>query len=241
MKVDDWSVLIGLDERMHEVVVTDPEALELAAIKDAGKPVDYVAKFSLAPNSDDAEKGALRVFVGVREMGLLSMGHDSLQLEFANGAVPNVYGLVRRSPGEVEDLWQAAVSLSFEGGTVSSPLILPPSLNESPDRGAGLGWTVSSVVIGARGFRLVRLGYSPAFFEVNMAVFSLLFGLFGGDRFLFGQYITGILKMVTVGGFGVWWIWDTVTHVRGAIRHWRNAGSYAVVPINYGAGGGSVG
>lgn len=33
-------------------------------------------------------------------------------------------------------------------------------------------------------------------------------GLLGLDRLLFGRPITGILKLLTFGGAGLWWIWD---------------------------------
>ena len=41
-------------------------------------------------------------------------------------------------------------------------------------------------------------------------VLSLLFGYFGVDRFYLGQIGLGITKLLTAGGFGVWWVIDFV-------------------------------
>jgi TM2 domain-containing membrane protein YozV len=38
----------------------------------------------------------------------------------------------------------------------------------------------------------------------------------GGDRFYLGKIGTGILKLITGGGFGIWWLIDFVMAVAGA-------------------------
>ena len=38
--------------------------------------------------------------------------------------------------------------------------------------------------------------------------FSAFLGHFGVDRFLLGQVLFGIIKLLTVGGFGVWMLID---------------------------------
>ena len=39
---------------------------------------------------------------------------------------------------------------------------------------------------------------------------SILFGSLGVDRFYMGYIGTGILKLITMGGFGIWWLIDLI-------------------------------
>lgn len=41
-------------------------------------------------------------------------------------------------------------------------------------------------------------------------VISILFGSLGVDRFIMGHILLGILKLITAGGFGIWWIIDII-------------------------------
>jgi len=41
-------------------------------------------------------------------------------------------------------------------------------------------------------------------------VLSLFFGTLGVDRFMMGQVVLGLLKLVTFGGFGLWWLIDVI-------------------------------
>ncbi len=41
-------------------------------------------------------------------------------------------------------------------------------------------------------------------------VMSILFGSLGVDRFIMGYVGLGILKLITLGGLGVWWLIDVV-------------------------------
>ena len=41
-------------------------------------------------------------------------------------------------------------------------------------------------------------------------VLSILFGSLGVDRFMMGRIGLGILKLITFGGFGVWWLIDVI-------------------------------
>ncbi|KAA9155227.1 TM2 domain-containing protein [Microbacterium lushaniae] len=47
---------------------------------------------------------------------------------------------------------------------------------------------------------------------------SIFLGEFGIDRFYLGKIGTGILKLITVGGFGVWWLIDVILIVAGAMK-----------------------
>jgi len=49
--------------------------------------------------------------------------------------------------------------------------------------------------------------------EVNWVlalVMSIVFGQLGVDRFIMGHVGLGILKLITFGGFGIWWIIDVI-------------------------------
>ena len=41
-------------------------------------------------------------------------------------------------------------------------------------------------------------------------IMSIVFGTLGVDRFIMGHIGLGILKLITVGGFGIWWIIDLI-------------------------------
>jgi len=54
----------------------------------------------------------------------------------------------------------------------------------------------------AKGYRKVNW--------VLVLVLSILFGQLGVDRFIMGQVGFGILKLITLGGCGVWWLIDII-------------------------------
>jgi len=41
-------------------------------------------------------------------------------------------------------------------------------------------------------------------------IMSIIFGQLGVDRFIMGHIGLGILKLLTAGGFGIWWIIDII-------------------------------
>ena len=45
---------------------------------------------------------------------------------------------------------------------------------------------------------------------VLVLIISIIFGSLGVDRFLMGKVGTGILKLITLGGLGIWWLIDVI-------------------------------
>ncbi len=50
---------------------------------------------------------------------------------------------------------------------------------------------------------------------------SFFLGAWGVDRFYLGQPVLGVLKLVTFGGCGVWWMLDMVRIATGSMRDGR--------------------
>lgn len=69
--------------------------------------------------------------------------------------------------------------------------------------------------------------YESGDYSVMTAIiFSFWLGIFGADRFYLGHHFLGILKLVTVGGFFIWWVVDFVLLVLG---QWGpKSGSYSI-------------
>lgn len=47
---------------------------------------------------------------------------------------------------------------------------------------------------------------------------SLLLGIFGADRFYVGRYGLGVLKLLSAGGYLVWWVIDVILLLQGRMK-----------------------
>ena len=45
---------------------------------------------------------------------------------------------------------------------------------------------------------------------VLVLIMSIIFGAIGVDRFIMGHVGLGILKLITFGGCGIWWLVDLI-------------------------------
>jgi TM2 domain-containing membrane protein YozV len=43
----------------------------------------------------------------------------------------------------------------------------------------------------------------------------LVFGILGVHRFYVGKIATGVLQLLTIGGFGIWWLLDLLVILLG--------------------------
>jgi len=64
-----------------------------------------------------------------------------------------------------------------------------------------------------RRFNMARASANKGARQVNWVlclVLSILVGGLGVDRFIMGQVGLGILKLITFGGCGIWWLVDVI-------------------------------
>lgn len=50
---------------------------------------------------------------------------------------------------------------------------------------------------------------------LTATVLALFLGLFAADRFYLGKYGTAVLKLITFGGYGIWWLLDSLLLITG--------------------------
>ena len=54
--------------------------------------------------------------------------------------------------------------------------------------------------------------------KVVALILSIFLGELGIDRFYLGYIGTGILKLITCGGFGIWWLIDLIMTATGKLK-----------------------
>ena len=54
--------------------------------------------------------------------------------------------------------------------------------------------------------------------KTTAMILSIFLGSLGVDRFYVGKIGTGILKLITFGGFGIWWLVDLIMIATGSFK-----------------------
>ena len=54
--------------------------------------------------------------------------------------------------------------------------------------------------------------------KVVALILAIFLGELGIDRFYLGYIGTGILKLITCGGFGIWWLIDLIMIATGKLK-----------------------
>lgn len=98
------------------------------------------------------------------------------------------------------------------------PVVPPQYGQEPPQYGAGPAYAPGSAPGAAYAPRAVAPGELSPKSWLAALLLSIFLGEFGIDRFYLGKIGTGILKLITFGGFGIWWLIDVILIIAGAMK-----------------------
>jgi hypothetical protein len=70
----------------------------------------------------------------------------------------------------------------------------------------------------ARSSSLAMRGLPSERRGLTAGLLCLLVGVFGAHRFYVGKHGTGFLMLITLGGFGIWWLADLIMLITGQFR-----------------------
>ncbi len=54
--------------------------------------------------------------------------------------------------------------------------------------------------------------------RLAVSLFAIFLGYLGVHRFYLGKIVTGILMLLTIGGFGIWQLIDIIMAIAGVMR-----------------------
>lgn len=105
---------------------------------------------------------------------------------------------------------------------VGNPIVSSPMQPFTASPGASTSGMTSAVTPSPAASSPQSYGETPADVSeknyVKLLILSSSFGFIGVDRFYLGKKWTGILKLITFGGLGVWWLVDWLMAISGAAK-----------------------
>jgi|GEM_PF-1732068 len=102
--------------------------------------------------------------------------------------------------------------------TPTEPVDAPPVVDSSsvqPVQAPEAPMPVTPAVPAAPAIETAALEPKPNKSYVKAVVLSYLFGTFGVDRFYLDKVLTGVIKLITLGGLGIWTLVDIIITVFG--------------------------
>jgi uncharacterized Zn finger protein (UPF0148 family) len=120
----------------------------------------------------------------------------------------------RKTKQQLRELRQQEQATKQRIGNLQAAIAAAPSSSGLQGRsGAAVG---AATVFGGAGTASVS-GYAPKDWTVSLVLCTLL-GWLGVHRFYSGHLVIGLVQLVTLGGFGIWWLIDLLLIISGKYR-----------------------